>query len=95
MWESPAMAAYGFIRARLDQMIDLDHPLAVQAPRKLLAQIGASAAQVFAHCDRMGRGLLASTAPRARGWMTGSFAAWNRGWRKSATSGKPRLKLGD
>ena len=29
--------------------------------------------------------LQARAPPRARGWMTGSFAAWNRGWRRSAT----------
>lgn len=49
------MAADDFIRARLDQRIDLRHALAVLATRMPWAQIEASLAPVFAHRDRRGR----------------------------------------
>lgn len=44
-----------FFRARLDQMIDLRHPLAVLASRMPWADIEAALAPVFAHRDRKGR----------------------------------------
>jgi IS5 family transposase len=44
-----------FFRARLDQMIDLRHPLAVLASRMPWADIEAALTPVFAHCDRKGR----------------------------------------
>jgi len=53
--ESPPMATDDFFRARLDQMIDLRHALAVLATRMPWAQIEASLAPVFAHRDRKGR----------------------------------------
>ncbi len=49
------MATEDFFRARLDQMIDLRHPLAVLASRMPWAQIEASLAPVLAHRDRKGR----------------------------------------
>ncbi|NDG51190.1 MAG: transposase, partial [Rhodospirillales bacterium] len=49
------MATEDFFRARLDQMIDLRHPLAVLASRMPWPQIEASLAPVFAHRDRKGR----------------------------------------
>jgi IS5 family transposase len=49
------MATDDFFRARLDQMIDLRHPLAVLASRMPWSQIEASLAPVFAHRDRKGR----------------------------------------
>jgi IS5 family transposase len=49
------MATDDFFRARLDQMIDLRHPLAVLASRMPWPQIEASLAPVFAHRDRKGR----------------------------------------
>jgi len=49
------MATDDFFRARLDQMIDLRHALAVLATRMPWAQIEASLAPVFAHRDRKGR----------------------------------------
>ena len=49
------MATDDFFRARLDQMIDLRHPLAVLASRMPWPQIEASLAPVFAHLDRAGR----------------------------------------
>lgn len=49
------MATDDFFRARLDQMIDLRHPLAVLASRMPWPQIEASLASVFAHRDRKGR----------------------------------------
>lgn len=50
-----AMPTDDFFRARLDQMIDLRHPLAVLARRMPWAQIEASLAPVLAHRDRSGR----------------------------------------
>jgi IS5 family transposase len=49
------MATDDFFRARLDQMIDLRHPLAVLATRMPWAQIEASLVPVFAHRSRTGR----------------------------------------
>jgi len=49
------MATDDFFRSRLDQMIDLRHPLAVLASRMPWSQIEASLAPVFAHRDRKGR----------------------------------------
>ncbi len=49
------MATDDFFRARLDQMIDLRHPLAVLATRMPWADIEASLASAFAHRDRTGR----------------------------------------
>lgn len=48
------MATDDFFRSRLDQMIDLRHPLAVLANRMPWAQIEAALAPVFAHRDRAG-----------------------------------------
>ena len=49
------MATDDFFRARLDQMIDLRHPLAVLATRMPWTDIEASLAPAFAHRDRKGR----------------------------------------
>jgi IS5 family transposase len=49
------MATDDFFRARLDQMIDLGHPLAVLATRMPWAEIEAALAPSFAHKDRAGR----------------------------------------
>jgi len=49
------MATDDFFRARLDQMIDLRHPLAVLATRMPWQAIETSLAPVFAHRDRKGR----------------------------------------
>lgn len=49
------MATDDFFRARLDQMIDLRHPLAVLATRMPWAEIEASLAPLFAHRSRAGR----------------------------------------
>ncbi len=49
------MATDDFFRARLDQMIDLRHPLSVLATRMPWADIEASLAPVFSHRDRKGR----------------------------------------
>jgi len=48
------MATDDFFRARLDQMIDLRHPLAVLATRMPWGVIEASLAPVFSHRDRKG-----------------------------------------
>lgn len=49
------MATDDFFRARLDQMIDLRHPLAVLASRMPWSDIEAALAPAFAHRDRTGR----------------------------------------
>jgi hypothetical protein len=49
------MATDDFFRARLDEMIDLRHPLAVLATRMPWADIEVSLAPVLAHRDRKGR----------------------------------------
>jgi len=49
------MATDDFFRARLDQMIDLRHPLAVLAGRLPWAQIEAALAPAFARKDRLGK----------------------------------------
>ena len=48
------MATDDFFRARLDQMIDLRHPLAVLAGRMPWAQIEAALAPALAHKNRDG-----------------------------------------
>jgi IS5 family transposase len=49
------MATDDFFRARLDQMIDLRHPLAVVATRMPWDEIEKALAPAFAHKDRAGR----------------------------------------
>lgn len=49
------IATDDFFRARLDQMIDLRHPLAVLAMRMPWADIEAALAPTFVHRDRKGR----------------------------------------
>jgi IS5 family transposase len=49
------MATDDFFRARLDQMIDLRHPLSVLAARMPWTDIEAALAPVLAHRDRKGR----------------------------------------
>lgn len=49
------MATDDFFRARLDQMVDLRHPLAVLATRTPWAEIEAALAPALAHRDRKGR----------------------------------------
>ncbi|MPN35186.1 hypothetical protein SDC9_182683 [bioreactor metagenome] len=49
------MATDDFFRARLDQMIDLSHPLAVLAQRTPWAQIEATLAPHFARSPRPGK----------------------------------------
>jgi IS5 family transposase len=49
------MATDDFFRARLDQMIDLAHPLAVLSTRMPWSEIEAALAPAFAHKDRAGR----------------------------------------
>lgn len=48
------MATDDFFRGRLDQMIDLRHPLAVLAQRMPWSQIEAALAPALAHKDRAG-----------------------------------------
>jgi IS5 family transposase len=49
------MATDDFFRARLDQMIDLRHPLAVLAGRMLWSQIETALAPSFARKNRQGQ----------------------------------------
>jgi IS5 family transposase len=74
------MASDDFFRARLDQMIDLRHPLAALATRMHWAWIEAALGPIFAYQDRPGKmmaggdlfGTTAQTAP------TGPSSRWNR-----------------
>jgi IS5 family transposase len=52
------MATDDFFRARLDQMIDLRHPLAVLATRMPWSEIEGSLAPLFAHRARAGRSVV-------------------------------------
>ena len=54
------MATDDFFRARLDQMIDLRHPLAVLANRMPWAQIEAALAPAFARKNRQGQAIAGS-----------------------------------
>ena len=54
------MATDDFFRARLDQMIDLRHPLAVLANRLPWAQIESALAPVFARKNRQGQAVAGS-----------------------------------
>lgn len=54
------MATDDFFRARLDQMIDLQHPLAVLANRMPWAQIESALAPAFARKDRRGQAVAGS-----------------------------------
>ena len=54
-FDPPPMATDDFFRARLDQMIDLRHPLAVLARRMPWQAIEAALARRFEHRDREGR----------------------------------------
>ena len=49
------MATDDFFRARIDQMIELSHPLAVLARRMPWEELEKTLAPVFAHRDRQGR----------------------------------------
>ena len=49
------MATDDFFRARIEQMIDLSHPLAVLAQRMPWGELEKTLAPVFAHRDRQGR----------------------------------------
>ena len=51
------MATDDFFRARLDQMIDMSHPLVVLARRMPWAQIEASLAPHFARSSRPGKAM--------------------------------------
>jgi IS5 family transposase len=54
------MATDDFFRSRLDQMIDLRHPLAVLAGRLPWARIEAALAPTFARKDRLGKAIAGS-----------------------------------
>lgn len=54
------MVTGDFFRARLDQMIDLRHPLAVLAGRMPWSQIEAALAPAFARKNRPGQGMSGS-----------------------------------
>ncbi len=49
------MATDDFFRARLDNMVDLRHPLAVLASRMPWSEIEAALAPAFSHKDHKGR----------------------------------------
>lgn len=58
--EQKPMATDDFFRSRLDQMVDLRHPLAVLANRLPWAQIEAALAPAFACRDRSGEAVAGS-----------------------------------
>jgi IS5 family transposase len=55
------MASDDFFRSRLDQMIDLRHPLAVLATRMPWERIEAALAPIFAHKNRPGKTIASET----------------------------------
>jgi IS5 family transposase len=55
------MASDDFFRSRLDQMIDLRHPLAVLTTRMPWERIEAALAPIFAHKDRPGKTIASET----------------------------------
>ena len=69
------MATDDFFRARLDQMIDLAHPLAVLATRMPRQQIEATLAPLFAHKDRAGREVRVALELHCRGDRPDTAAA--------------------
>src|SRR5262245_5765921 len=73
-----------FFRARLDQMIDMKHPLVVLASRMPWAQIEAALAPVLAHKDRDGRLLEGADLFGPRSQVVGAGVS-NRG--------RPRLPI--
>jgi len=70
------MSTPDFFRARLDEMIDLRHPLAVLATRMPWSQIESSLAPLFVR-DRRERGMRLEAA--GRGWMSSWRAGCRRG----------------
>ena len=78
------MATDDFFRARLDQMIDMRHPLAVLATRMPWPQIEASLAPLFAHRARPGRVLADADLFGSTAELVGSGVS---------NAGRPRLPI--
>ena len=79
-WEfSTLMATDDFFRARLDQTIDLAHPLAVLATRRPWSEIEAALAPAFAHKDRAGRQVEDANLFGTTMQWAGARPAWSSG----------------
>ncbi|MDE2150229.1 MAG: IS5 family transposase [Gammaproteobacteria bacterium] len=78
------MSTPDFFRARLDQMIDLHHPLAVLATRMPWAQLEAALAPCFARQDRPGERVEVEDLFGAHAQVAGAGVA---------AAGQPRLSL--
>lgn len=78
------MSTPDFFRSRLDQMIDMRHPLAVLATRLPWAEIEASLAPLFLHEDRPGRPIEGSA-------LFGNSVVLTRSGVSNA--GRPRLPI--
>ena len=89
------MATDDFFRARLDQMIDLRHPLAVLAHRMPWTQIDAALAPAFARQDRPGQVLAGSDlfGPTLEIAGAGTSAAGRRTWCGKALFGRVQVFL--
>ena len=62
------MSMPDFFRSRLDQMIDLRHPLAVLSTRLPWALIEAAVAPKLAHPAKPAKGGLQKSRPNVLGW---------------------------
>ena len=78
------MATDDFFRARLDQMIDLSHPLAVLAHRMPWSQIEAALAPYFARAPRAGR------SQQVQDWFGTTVQVAGGG---VSAAGRPRLPI--
>jgi IS5 family transposase len=78
------MATDDFFRARLDQMIDLRHPMAVLATRMPWEAIESALAPVFAHKDRQGRLVEGADLFGTTAQLAGASVS---------TAGRPRLAI--
>lgn len=78
------MATDDFFRSRLDQMIDLAHPLAVLSKKMPWGQIEQSLRPVFEHKDRQGQQLLSDGLFGSHIQLTGAG---------TSNAGRPRLPV--
>lgn len=78
------MATDDFFRTRLDQMIDMSHPLAVLAHRMPWSQIEAALAPYFARVPRAGR------SQQVQDWFGSTVQVAGGGM---SAAGRPRLPI--
>ena len=82
--KTAAMSTDDFFRARLDQMIDLSHPLAVLAQRMPWSQIETALAPCFARVPRAGR------SQQVQDWFGTTLQVAGGG---VSAAGRPRLPI--